>query len=47
MRKYRVNVNGTTYEVEVEAVDEVKGSIETPKAAPVKNDAFAYFFFWN
>jgi glutaconyl-CoA/methylmalonyl-CoA decarboxylase subunit gamma len=36
MKKYRVKVNGKLYEVELEACDEVKGSIEAPKAsAPV------------
>ena len=30
MKVYKVKVNGKVYEVEVEAVDEVKGSIETP-----------------
>ena len=29
MKIYKVKVNGKVYEVEVEAVDEVKGSIET------------------
>ena len=39
MKLYKVKVNNKVYEVEVEAVDEVKGSIETPKAAaaPVNN----------
>lgn len=32
MKKYRVKVNGKVYEVELEAVEEVKGSIEAPKA---------------
>jgi len=31
MKIYKVKVNGKVYEVEVEAVDEVKGSIEAPK----------------
>ena len=35
MKVYKVKVNNIVYEVEVEAVDEVKGSIETP-AEPVK-----------
>lgn len=35
MKLYKVKVNGKVYEVEVEACDEVKGSIETPKAAEV------------
>ena len=39
MKVYKVKVNGKVYEVEVEAVDEVKGNIEAPKAAAVKNDA--------
>ena len=30
MKVYKAKVNGKVYEVEVEAVDEVKGSIETP-----------------
>lgn len=33
MKLYKVKVNGKVYEVEVEAVDEVKGNIATPKAA--------------
>jgi biotin carboxyl carrier protein len=33
MKKYRVKVNGKLYEVELEAVEEVKGSVEAPKAA--------------
>lgn len=33
MKLYRVKVNGKVYEVEVEAVDEVSGSVE---AAPAK-----------
>ncbi len=42
MKKYKVKVNGKVYEVELEACEEVKGSIETPaastpKAAPVSN----------
>ena len=39
MKVYKVKVNGKVYEVEVEAVDEVKGNIEAPKAVAVKNDA--------
>ena len=39
MKVYKVKVNGKVYEVEVEAVDEVKGSVEAPKAAPVSNNA--------
>lgn len=38
MKVYKVKVNGKVYEVEVEAVDEVKGNVEAPKAE-VKNDA--------
>lgn len=34
MKKYRVKVNGKLYEVELEACEEVKGSIEEPKASP-------------
>ena len=37
MKVYKVKVNGKVYEVEVETVDEVKGSIATPvetKAEP-------------
>ncbi len=30
MKVYKVKVNGKVYEVEVEAVDEVKGNIEAP-----------------
>ena len=33
MKKYKVKVNGKLYEVELEAVEEVKGSIESPKTA--------------
>ena len=36
MKVYKVKVNGEVYEVEVEAVDEVKGSIETTTAAAPK-----------
>jgi biotin carboxyl carrier protein len=41
MKKYRVKVNGKVYEVELEAIEEVKGSIEAPKAtaAPVSAKA--------
>ncbi len=36
MKKYKVKVNGKVYEVELESVEEVKGSIEAPKeTAPV------------
>ncbi len=34
MKVYKVKVNGKVYEVEVEAVDEVSGSIRTEAAAP-------------
>ena len=34
MKVYKVKVNGKVYEVEVEAVDEVNGSIRTEAAAP-------------
>ena len=34
MKVYKVKVNGKVYEVEVEAVDEVSGSIKTEAAAP-------------
>ncbi len=37
MKVYKVKVNNKIYEVEVEAVDEVKGSIETP-TEPVKEE---------
>ena len=33
MKVYKVKVNGKLYEVEVEAVDEVQGQIETPVIA--------------
>ena len=43
MKVYKVKVNGKVYEVEVEAVDEVKGSVQAPKAseasAPVSDGA--------
>jgi len=32
MKVYKVKVNGKVYEVEVEAVDEVKGNVEAVKA---------------
>lgn len=32
MKKYKVKVNGKVYEVELEAVEETKGSIEAPAA---------------
>jgi len=34
MKVYKIKVNGKAYEVEVEAVDEVKGHIETAEKAP-------------
>lgn len=34
MKVYKVKVNGKIYEVEVEAVDEVSGSIASENAAP-------------
>lgn len=34
MKKYRVKVNGKLYEVELEACEEVKGSIEAPVSTP-------------
>jgi len=37
MKVYNVKVNGKVYEVEVEAVDEVKGNIQA--SAPVQNNA--------
>lgn len=41
MKKYKVKVNGKVYEVELEAVEEVKGTIEVPanNAAPVSTSA--------
>ncbi len=36
MKVYKVKVNGKVYEVEVEAVDEVKGNIEVPVKETVK-----------
>ena len=43
MKVYKVKVNGKVYEVEVEAVDEVKGSVQAPKSpeasAPVSDGA--------
>ena len=35
MKIYKVKVNGKVYEVELESVSEVQGSVETP--APIKN----------
>ncbi len=37
MKLYKVKVNGKVYEVEVEAVEEKQGNIETA-SAPVKNE---------
>ncbi len=37
MKKYKVKVNGKVYEVELEAVEETKGSIETPVATQQSN----------
>ncbi|MDP4119311.1 MAG: biotin/lipoyl-containing protein [Bacillota bacterium] len=41
MKKYIVNVNGTKYEIELEAADgvEVKSSADTAKAAPAATPA--------
>ena len=39
MKVYKVKVNGKVYEVEVEAVDEVKGNVETPKKDETSNAA--------
>lgn len=42
MKIYKVKVNGKVYEVELEAVEEVQGSIEVeskPQSAPVSNGA--------
>ena len=33
MKKYKVNVNGTTYEITLEVVDESEAKTEAPKAA--------------
>ena len=39
MKLYRVKVNGKVYEVEIEAVDELNGSIKSEApAAPVKKE---------
>ena len=38
MKVYKVKVNDKVYEVEVEAVDEVKGSIETKEEPVVKQN---------
>ena len=34
MKKYKVNVNGTMYEITLEVVDEADAKTEAPKAAP-------------
>ncbi|MBR6049576.1 MAG: biotin/lipoyl-binding protein [Clostridia bacterium] len=34
MKKYKVNVNGTMYEITLEVVDEADVKAEAPKAAP-------------
>ena len=34
MKKYKVNVNGTMYEITLEVVDEGDSAAEAPKAAP-------------
>ena len=34
MKKYKVNVNGTMYEITLEVVDEADVKTEAPKAAP-------------
>lgn len=41
MKVYKIKVNGKAYEVEVEAVDEVKGSVvvENKQSAPVSQGA--------
>ncbi len=40
MKVYKVKVNGKVYEVEVEAIEEVKGSVEAPEETkPVKEPA--------
>ena len=38
MKVYKVKVNGKVYEVEVEAVDEVKGNIEAPVEKKVEKE---------
>lgn len=38
MKKYKVKVNGKVYEVELETVEEVSGSITTP-TAPTNNNS--------
>lgn len=39
MKVYKVKVNGKAYEVELEAVEEKNGTIETKEAAPAKTAA--------
>ena len=34
MKKYKVNVNGTMYEITLEVVDEADAKTEAPKSAP-------------
>ena len=41
MKKYQVNVNGTTYEVELELLEEGAVSKAAPKAAPAAKPAGA------
>ena len=41
MRKYRVNLNGTAYEVEIELVGESNGSVAPTTAAPAQAPAGA------
>ena len=41
MKIYKVKVNGKVYEVEVEAVDEVSGSIATEAKAPATTNSKA------
>lgn len=39
MKKYKVNVNGTVYEVEIELMSETEAKITAPAAAPVAEAA--------
>ena len=39
MKKYKVNVNGTMYEITLEVVDETDVKSEAPKAAPAPASA--------
>lgn len=41
MKKYKVNVNGTMYEITLEVVDEADVKSEAPKAAPAPAPAAA------